>query len=91
MKRIAFYGGSFDPLHIGHLAIARKLSEIFDLDEFYFIPAFHAPHKKNKTVTSAFCRFAMLALATNTDEKIKISTIDPTRPKDLIRLKRRQN
>ena len=49
MKRIAFYGGSFDPLHIGHLAIARKLSEIFDLDEFYFIPAFHAPHKKDKT------------------------------------------
>ena len=83
MKRIAFYGGSFDPLHIGHLAIARRLSEIFDLDEFYFIPAFHAPHKKDKQVTSAFCRYAMLALATNSDEKIKISTIEldaPERP-----------
>ncbi len=83
MKRIAFYGGSFDPLHIGHLAIARKLTEVFRLDEFYFIPAFHAPHKKSKTVTSAFCRYAMLALATNADEKIKISTIEldaPERP-----------
>lgn len=83
MKRIAFYGGSFDPLHIGHLAIARKLSEIFALDTFYFIPAFHAPHKKEKKVTSAFCRYAMLALATNADKKIKISTIEldaPERP-----------
>ena len=83
MKRIAFYGGSFDPLHIGHLAIARKLSEIFELDEFYFVPAFHAPHKKDKQVTSAFCRYAMLALATNNDQQIKISTIEldaPERP-----------
>jgi nicotinate-nucleotide adenylyltransferase len=83
MKRIAFYGGSFDPLHIGHLAIARRLLEVFDLDEFLFIPAFHAPHKKDKEITSAVCRYAMLALATNTDEKIKISAIEldaPERP-----------
>lgn len=80
MKRIAFYGGSFDPLHIGHLAIARKLSEIFKLDTFYFIPAFHAPHKKDKKVTSAFCRYAMLALATNNDDKIEISTIELDAP-----------
>lgn len=83
MKRIAFYGGSFDPLHIGHLAIARKLTDFFSLDEFYFVPAFHAPHKKDKEMTSAVCRYAMLALATNLDEKIKISTIElnaPERP-----------
>jgi len=80
MKRIAFYGGSFDPLHIGHLAIARNITEIFELDTFYFIPAFHAPHKKDKKVSSAFCRYAMLALATNTDEKIKISTIELDAP-----------
>lgn len=80
MKRIAFYGGSFDPLHIGHLAIARKLTEIFKLDSFYFIPAFHAPHKKDKKVSSAFCRYAMLALATNDDDKIEISTIELDAP-----------
>lgn len=83
MKRIAFYGGSFDPLHIGHLAIAQKLLEVFELDEFCFIPAFHAPHKKDKKITPPVCRYAMLALATNTDEKIKISTIEldaPERP-----------
>lgn len=80
MKRIAFYGGSFDPLHIGHLAIARKLTEIFRLDTFYFVPAFHAPHKKDKKVSPAFCRYAMLALATNGDNKIEISTIELDAP-----------
>ena len=83
MKRIAFYGGSFDPVHRGHLAIAEKLTELFELDEFCFIPAFHAPHKKRKKPTSAYHRYAMLALATNSKLKIKISTIEldaPERP-----------
>lgn len=83
MKRIAFYGGSFDPVHLGHLTIAGKLLELFSLDEFVFIPAFHAPHKLDKKVSSAFHRHAMLALATNDDAKIKISTVEldaPERP-----------
>ncbi len=80
MKRIAFYGGSFDPLHNGHLTIARKLTEIFELDEFIFIPAFHAPHKKNKKPTSAVHRFAMLCLATESEDKIKVSTIELDAP-----------
>jgi nicotinate-nucleotide adenylyltransferase len=83
MKQIAFYGGSFDPLHNGHLTIARKLTEMFNLDDFVFIPAFHAPHKKDKKPTSAFHRFAMLALATASEPKIKISTVEldvPERP-----------
>jgi len=76
MKKIAFYGGSFDPLHNGHLTIARKLSEFFELDEFVFIPAFHAPHKKDKNPTSAFHRYAMLCLATEDEAKIKVSKIE---------------
>lgn len=80
MKRIAFYGGSFDPVHNAHLTIALKLTEVFKLDEFWFVPAFHAPHKKDKKVTSAFCRYAMLALATNDLRQIKISTIELCAP-----------
>ncbi len=76
MKRIAFYGGSFDPLHNGHLTIARTLSEQFELDEFVFIPAFHAPHKKEKKPTSAFHRFAMIALATNDQPQVKVSKME---------------
>ena len=77
---MAFYGGSFDPLHNGHLAIARKLVELFALEEFVFIPAFHAPHKKNKQPTSAFHRFAMISLAINSEPKIKISTVELDAP-----------
>ncbi len=76
MKRIAFYGGSFDPVHLGHLTIARELIRHFSLDEFVFIPAFHAPHKLERKPTSAFHRFAMLCVATNDDPRIKVSTIE---------------
>ncbi|MEP6900359.1 MAG: nicotinate-nucleotide adenylyltransferase, partial [Actinomycetota bacterium] len=94
MKKIAFYGGSFDPLHNGHLMIARALSELFELDEFVFIPAFHAPHKKDKKPTSAFHRFAMLCLATNEEEKIKVSKMEldvPERPYTVETLERLKN
>lgn len=83
MKRIAFYGGSFDPVHIGHLTIARELIKHFSLDEFVFVPAFHAPHKLDRKPTSAFHRFALLCIATNDDPNIKVSKIEielPERP-----------
>ncbi len=80
MKQIAFYGGSFDPPHNGHLTIARKLSQLFALDEFVFIPAFHAPHKKNKKPTSPFHRFAMLSLATDDEGKFRVSTVELDAP-----------
>lgn len=83
MKRIAFYGGSFDPVHNGHVAIAERLLDLFKLDEFVFIPAFHAPHKKRKKPTSPFHRFAMLCLATEDKARIKVSKMEldvPERP-----------
>jgi nicotinate-nucleotide adenylyltransferase len=80
MKRIAFYGGSFDPPHNGHLTIARKMIDLFALNEFVFIPAFHAPHKKDKKPTSAFHRFAMLALGTNDKPKMRVSKIELDAP-----------
>ncbi|MDQ3041493.1 MAG: nicotinate-nucleotide adenylyltransferase [Acidobacteriota bacterium] len=78
--RIAFYGGSFDPPHNGHLTIARKLTELFALDEFVFIPAFHAPHKKDRKPTSAFHRFAILALTTNDKPKMRVSKMELDAP-----------
>jgi nicotinate-nucleotide adenylyltransferase len=81
--RIAFYGGSFDPVHLGHLAIADRLSSLFELDEFVFVPAFHAPHKKRLAPTPALDRYAMLALATNNMPTVSVSKIEievPHRP-----------
>ena len=76
MKKIAFYGGSFDPIHNGHLRIAQELVTLFELDEFVFVPAFHAPHKKDKKPTSAFHRYAMLCLASKDKAKIKVSKME---------------
>lgn len=76
MKRIAFYGGSFDPVHNGHLAIGRAVLEQFELDEFVFLPAFHAPHKLRTKPTSAFDRHAMLCLATRNDERLEVSKLE---------------
>lgn len=91
IPRFAVYGGSFDPVHRGHLAVAGSLTEMFDLDEFIFIPAFHAPHKKRLQPTSAYDRYAMLCLATNAEANISVSKIEieaPNRPYTLETLER---
>ncbi len=83
MKRIAFYGGSFDPPHSGHLAIAHALLDQFGLDAFVFIPAFQAPHKARLKPTSAYDRYAMLCLATQNVANITVSRMEievPDRP-----------
>ncbi|HLA95290.1 MAG TPA: nicotinate-nucleotide adenylyltransferase [Pyrinomonadaceae bacterium] len=76
MKRIAFYGGTFDPVHCGHLTIAKRLVELFDLDKFIFVPAFHAPHKPDTKPTSAFHRYSMLCLATADEPKISATDVE---------------
>ena len=75
-KRIGIYGGSFDPVHCGHVVIGERLLAQFGLDEFVYIPAFHAPHKKRLAPTPAIDRYAMLALATNNEPNISVSMIE---------------
>ena len=82
-RRIGLYGGTFDPVHQGHLAVARGLLTGFNLDEVRFIPAYSAPHKPHLSATPALQRYAMLALATANDPALRISTIEldaPARP-----------
>lgn len=76
MKRIAFYGGTFDPVHCGHISVARRLLNIFSLDKFVFLPAFHAPHKPATKPTSGYHRFAMLSLATQDEPRMWVSTLE---------------
>ena len=70
------YGGTFDPVHIGHLEIARRVSQLFEIDKVVFIPAQMAPHKIGRPVTPAVHRYAMLALATQNDSQLSISTFE---------------
>ena len=80
LRRVAIYGGTFDPVHNGHIEVARRVLELFKLDEVVFVPACVPPHKRNANVTSAFHRFAMLALATEADQRLLVSTIELDAP-----------
>ena len=79
-KRIAIYGGTFDPVHVAHLEIARRVSQLFAIDEFLFVPARAAPHKLDRDVSSPLHRYAMLALATQRDPRLLISTVEMDEP-----------
>ncbi len=61
--RTALYGGSFDPVHHGHLILAREAMEQLSLDRVVFIPARRSPHKLTRTPASPRLRLAMLKLA----------------------------
>lgn len=79
-RRIALYGGTFDPIHIGHLTVARNLTELLALDEVLFVPAYIAPHKREQQPTPALHRYALLALATQHDARFRISTLELDAP-----------
>ncbi|MCM3902563.1 MAG: nicotinate-nucleotide adenylyltransferase [Pyrinomonadaceae bacterium] len=79
-KRIAIYGGTFDPVHIGHIEVAKRVSELFEIDELLFVPAQVAPHKLTRPVTPGIHRYAMLVLATQEDPRLRVSTFELEAP-----------
>ena len=62
-KKIGIFGGSFDPIHCGHINIAKSAYEEFDLDEVWFVPAGHSPNKDENRMTPADVRAKMVSLA----------------------------
>ena len=62
-RRIALFGGTFDPIHSGHVAVARAAERRFHLDCVYFIPSSRPPHKAAAELCVYEHRFAMVALA----------------------------
>ena len=62
-RRIAVYGGSFDPIHRGHLEPVEEVRRRLGLDAVVFVPAYVPPHKPAGPSASAFHRFAMAAMA----------------------------
>ena len=62
-RRVALFGGTFDPIHVGHLAVARAAERRFHLDEIHFIPTGHPPHKHRRGMASYADRYAMASLA----------------------------
>ena len=74
--KIGIMGGTFDPIHLGHLATAEAVRESFSLDEVLFIPAARPPHKLGKKVTDEKHRLAMTILATHSNKFFKVSDME---------------
>ncbi|SFT74277.1 nicotinate-nucleotide adenylyltransferase [Selenomonas sp. GACV-9] len=71
--RIGIMGGTFDPIHMAHLAIAEAVREEFCLDQVLFIPAANPPHKQERQVTPAYHRLMMTQLATSSHPSFHVS------------------
>lgn len=78
--RLGIFGGTFDPIHIGHLVIATELRHALDLDQVLFVPSGHPPHKADQTISPDADRLAMLQLAIADNPAFAISRLDLDRP-----------
>lgn len=77
--KIGVFGGTFDPIHHGHLALARAAQKQLGLDKVLFIPAFIPPHKAGE-VTPAAYRYRMVELAVSDEPEFEISDLEFNRP-----------
>jgi nicotinate-nucleotide adenylyltransferase len=82
-QRIGAYGGTFDPIHVGHIEIARAVVKNFALDQLLVIPAFKPPHKRLEAISNSLQRYEMCVRAFAGDERITVSKMEielPERP-----------
>ncbi len=78
--RLGVFGGTFDPIHIGHLIAAQEVWAALRLDRVLFVPAGEPPHKRGLPVTPAEHRVAMVALAIQDNPAFVLSRIEVDRP-----------
>ena len=75
-RRVGVLGGTFDPIHLGHLAVARQAADALGLDQVRLLPSRTPPHRPVDPAASAFHRFAMVALAASTDSRLVASDLE---------------
>lgn len=73
MKKKGIFGGTFDPIHHGHLHIAYESIYKLGLDEVIFMPSGNPPHKTNKMITESEIRYELVKEAIKGEEKFKVS------------------
>lgn len=78
-RRIGIIGGTFDPVHIGHLFIAETVQREYNLEKVIFVPASNPPHKQATFVTSVLHRYIMAVKATADNDSFAVSTIEISR------------
>jgi nicotinate-nucleotide adenylyltransferase len=74
--RVGLFGGSFNPIHFGHLRAAEEVREAMQLDLVYFIPAASPPHKAESELAAAEHRLAMVRLATRGNRYFMVSDVE---------------
>ena len=74
--KIGIFGGTFDPVHTGHLVLAQEAWFVFALDKVIFVPAYIPPHKRISGEVSPADRLNMLRIALEKDERFEISTYE---------------
>jgi nicotinate-nucleotide adenylyltransferase len=77
---IGIMGGTFDPIHVGHLAVAEEARDTLGLERILFIPAGQPPHKAPGSVSAAADRAAMIRLAIADNPAFELSTLEMDRP-----------
>jgi len=78
--RIGVFGGTFDPVHLGHLITAEQAREQANLDQVWFVPSARPPHKLEQAITSFERRFDMLQLALAGQTHFRVDFIEKERP-----------
>ena len=76
MMRVGLFGGTFDPVHNGHLRVAEEVREHFRLERLYFIPALAQPLKQRMKVTAAADRLKMVEMATRSNKFFHVSPVE---------------
>jgi nicotinate-nucleotide adenylyltransferase len=82
-RRIGAYGGTFDPVHNGHVEVVRAIVRNFELDQLLIVPAHRPPHKGSRAIAGDYHRFTMAVLASLDEPRVLVSTIEleaPGRP-----------
>ena len=74
--KIAIFGGSFNPIHLGHIKLVKCAVEIASLDKVLLIPTGITPHKSNREMVSAQHRLEMCKIAVSSYENIEVSSIE---------------
>jgi nicotinate-nucleotide adenylyltransferase len=77
-QRWGILGGTFDPVHLGHLSLGRQIREVRRLDGVLLVPSYDPPHRDHEPDASFADRLAMLRLAVDDDPNFAISTIEET-------------
>ncbi len=76
---IGIFGGTFDPVHIGHLRVAEEIRESFSLERVFFVPAYIPPHKRDKQISGIDQRIEMLKIAIRNNPFLRLSEMEVKR------------